>query len=116
MKEIKMSCTTCPSGCTLLVTAQGDTVETVTGNRCPKGVLFAKQELVMPMRMFTSTVRCEDGLLPVRSTTAIPLAKMSAAMDCVRACVVHHGVHRGDVIVPDFVGDGADLIACRNME
>ena len=56
MKEVTMCCTTCPSGCALVVTVDGDKVVKVEGNTCKRGIKFAEKELVAPERMLTSTI------------------------------------------------------------
>ena len=42
MKEVTMCCTTCPSGCALVVTVDGDKVVKVEGNTCKRGIKFAE--------------------------------------------------------------------------
>lgn len=121
---LSFSCTTCPSECTLTVSASQDADGTVTaihsveGNRCPRGGAFARQELTCPMRVLTSTVQVrngEDTLVPVRTATAIPLAIHADAMDAIRTMAVDAPVSMGDVIAADLLGSGVDLIASMDI-
>ena len=58
MKEV--ICTCCPQGCHLQVDEAND--YKVTGNGCPNGIAYGKEELTHPTRIITSTVRAEGCL------------------------------------------------------
>ena len=51
----EMICITCPKGCHLQVD-ENDGFR-VTGNGCPRGAEYGKNELLHPVRVLTSTVR-----------------------------------------------------------
>lgn len=77
------------------------------------------QEVVRPMRVFTTTVAVQDGdelLLPVRTSSAIPRDLHAKAMDVARNATVNAPVTMGDVIVKDLLGTGADLIASMDVD
>lgn len=44
-------CITCPKGCHLTVDEENDYA--VTGNSCPRGAEYARNELLHPVRMIT---------------------------------------------------------------
>ena len=56
-------CTTCPLECKLTVTVdeRDNSFIAVAGNRGPRGEIFARQELVLPLRVLTTPVRLEGG-------------------------------------------------------
>ena len=60
MKEV--ICTCCPQGCHLQVDEAND--YKVTGNGCPNGIAYGKEELTHPTRIITSTVRAEAVCTP----------------------------------------------------
>ncbi len=61
MNRIKeVICICCPKGCHLQVDTEND--YTVTGNACPNGAAYGKEELTHPTRIITSTVRITGGL------------------------------------------------------
>ncbi len=108
-----MVCTTCPTGCILTVSADGQ----VSANRCARGVEFARTEVENPLRTFTSTLGTEGGrtLLPVRSSRPVPRGKL---MDMAKLChtvKVKAPVAAGDVVVKDICGTGADLVATDSI-
>jgi CxxC motif-containing protein len=100
---------------TVELSEKGEAVR-VTGNRCPRGEAFARQEVVCPVRVITSTVllRREDGgeaLLPVRSSEAFALNKHAQTMELLRHVVVRAPVRMGDIVIRDLLGTGVDLVA-----
>ena len=67
-----------------------------------------------PLRILTSSVKTEGSdvpLVPVRTRTAIPKELIFTGMEAIRRLTVKGDVECGDVIVPDFLGTGVDLIA-----
>lgn len=124
-ETLQFNCTTCPSECLLTVEvkrgADGAAVEvrSVTGNSCPRGDKFAHQELTCPMRVLTTTVAVSGGdeaLLPVRTVEAIPLELHAKAMDLIRGLVVKAPIRMGDVVLPNLLDTGTDLIASMDID
>lgn len=121
----QFNCTTCPSECLLTVEvkrgADGAVMEvrSVTGNNCPRGDTFAHQELTCPMRVLTTTVAVSGGdeaLLPVRTAEAIPLALHAQAMDLIRGLVIEAPIRMSDVVLPNLLNTGSDLIASMDID
>lgn len=124
-ETLQFNCTTCPSECLLTVeverSANGAVVEvrSVTGNSCPRGDTFARQELTCPMRVLTTTVAVSGGdetLLPVRTAEAIPLVLHAQAMDLIRDLVVKAPIRMSDVVLPNLLDTGTDLIASMDID
>lgn len=124
-ETLHFNCTTCPSECLLTVEVERDEdgavveVRSVTGNSCPRGEKFAHQELTCPMRVLTTTVAVSSGdeaLLPVRTAEAIPLALHAQAMDLIRGVVVEAPIRMGDVVFPNLLNTGIDLIASMDID
>lgn len=118
------SCTTCPSECSLSVTADRDgsdepCVLSVTGNRCARGEAFARQEIVRPVRVLTTTVLVNGGderLLPVRTAAPIPRDLSVEAMRSLRSVVVDAPMRMGDTVLADVLGTGVDVIASMDID
>ena len=83
-KAKRYTCIVCPTCCDL----ETDGVD-VNGARCPKGEAFARQEMVSPLRVITTTVRCETPkgvrMVPVKTACPVPLALIPELMKQVRA-------------------------------
>ena len=68
-------CIMCPLGCKMKVVVKKREIISVSGNECKKGEKHARQEVLFPGRVLTTTVRTKDfkaPLLPVRSSDLIP--------------------------------------------
>ncbi len=112
MKEL--ICIICPSGCHITVGDDGK----VSGNTCKRGEVYARKEATHPTRVLTTTVRLESAALrrlPVKTRTDIPKERLFDAMRALDTVVVKAPVHRGDVVLRDICGTGADVIACRDV-
>ena len=112
-------CIGCPLGCRLEVDEDesGDIVE-VRGFSCKKGEEYAAQEHVAPRRMITTTVGVSGGLyprLPVKTSVTVPKELVMEVCRALRTVCVPAPVHRGDVIVPNILGTGVDIVATRDM-
>lgn len=73
-EENSVTCTLCPKGCQIRAVRSGEEVRgngvrrsgepdglTFTGNGCPRGEAFARQEMTDPQRILTTTMRVEVG-------------------------------------------------------
>lgn len=125
VETLQFNCTTCPSECLLTVEVERDAngavaaVRSVTGNSCPRGDKFAHQELTCPMRVLTTTVAVAGGdeaLLPVRTAVAIPLELHAQAMTLIRDLVVNAPIRMGNVVLPNLLDTGTDLIASMDID
>lgn len=106
-----LTCIECPRGCT--VTVDTETKET-TGNLCPKGGAYALAELIEPMRILTSTVRVEGGMLSVKTDKPVRKSELFEVMKKINAVRVFTDVAIGDIIAEDIDGRGANLVATKS--
>lgn len=115
MKEL--TCIGCPRGCTLKIERDGDGWS-VTGNTCPRGREFAVSEMTAPRRTICSTVRTSfpgAPVLPVRVSADIPKDRIFDVMDALKTVTVSERIGRGDVVIPDVLGLGVDVIATSSL-
>ncbi len=112
-------CINCPLSCSLeLYEEEGNVVE-VKGSDCNIGEKYAAEEFTDPRRVLTTTVKAKSGivtLLPVRSTAAIPKRLVRDAVKALADVVVEAPVERGQVIMPDILNTGIDVVASRHLE
>ncbi|MBQ8552419.1 MAG: DUF1667 domain-containing protein [Clostridia bacterium] len=116
-----LTCIVCPIGCRLEVTLDDNgKVVDVAGNTCKRGHDYAMTEFTDPRRTLTTTVRLtgsdSDSFLPVRTSAPIPKPKLFEAMKKVNTLEANAPVKVGDVICADFIEDGINLIACKNID
>ena len=110
-------CIVCPNSCHLKVTDENGEI-TVTGNRCKRGYNHGISEYTKPMRMLTSTVKVEGGMLPrlsVVSTDEVPKELLSACLEDVYKVSVKAPITCGDVIIQNIQNTGVDIVASRSM-
>ena len=119
MKEVHLTCISCPLGCPLTVTLELDQVVSVTGNTCKRGEAYGRKEVTHPTRVVTTTVPVEGGSaarISVKTREAIPKDKI---FDCIRALkniTAAAPVQIGDVILPNVAGTCVDVIATRSVQ
>lgn len=113
---MKMICINCPRGCEMEVAVAGDEVS-VSGNACPRGLEYARAEVVNPTRMVTGLVRVAGMRkpLPVKTRVAIPKGKIDEVLFAMHQATVQLPVRIGDVVVPDVAATGVDVVATANM-
>lgn len=114
--EIKnLTCVECPMGCQIEVGVENGVAVYVKGNSCPRGKLYAEAEVVRPVRVLTSTVRCTDGtMLPVKTDGAVPKDKMTELMKVINLCHPTLPIKTCDIVIKDFF-DGINLIATKTI-
>lgn len=114
MTKREMVCVSCPMGCAITVELDDNNeVISVTGNTCPRGDKYARQECTHPERMLTSTVKVEGGRLPVvpvKSASPIPKEMLFDAMKEVNKVTLKAPVTFGDVAVKDILGTGINIV------
>lgn len=109
-------CIVCPKGCHLSVDEENG--YKVTGNGCPHGAEYGKKELTNPTRVLTSTVKITGAShrrCPVKTDRAIPKGLMFKAMKQLNHIGLSSPVKRGDIVIADLLGTGANLIATKDM-
>jgi CxxC motif-containing protein len=121
MSKKELICVLCPNGCRLEVEIEESPqiiVKDVSGNLCEKGVEWARQEIVNPMRSISSSILVEKGELPlvsVRTDTPIPLKNIFDVMKEIKAFRVKAPVNIGDIIIEEVAGLPCNIIATRNV-
>ena len=110
MKEL--TCIVCPRGCRLTI----DDELNVTGNSCPRGAQYAKDELTNPKRMITSIVRVknrENCVVSVKTSTSIPKGMIFDVMKEIDKVQVDAPTNIGDVAIKNVLNTGADIIITK---
>jgi CxxC motif-containing protein len=114
----KVICVTCPKGCTLEVTRDGQTVVSVL-NGCKRGHEYARQELTDPRRMVASSVRIRGGLhplIPVYTSAPFPKPRIPELLKLLREVNVTAPVALDQTIIEDVLGTGISIHASREMK
>ena len=99
-------CIICPRGCCMTADIDGETI-TVTGNSCPKGAEYARNECLNPVRTVTSSLRIAnrcDTMISVKTEKPVPKDKMHHVIFALRKVSCNAPVCIGDVILEDICG------------
>ena len=114
MKELV--CIVCPKGCRLHVDDENGF--TVTGNSCPRGAEYGKNEIQNPTRVLTSTVRLSGGAYrrcPVKTEKAVPKGKLMDIMKELNHVEVASPVSIGQVVLTDAAGTGVNVVVTKSL-
>ena len=113
----ELVCIVCPRSCRMTITSEGEEL-VVTGNTCKRGKEFAINEMTDPRRTVCTTVRTSFPsvpVLPVRVSGAISKNKIFDLMHEVNRITVSKQIGREEVVVPNILDLGVDLIATSNI-
>ena len=124
MKEL--TCIVCPIGCSLTVdegsvAADSPASLTVTGNRCPRGTVYAQEEICFPKRVVTATCALAgEGLhalrrIPVKTSVPCPKEKIPELLHDIYETKIKIPVKAGDVAIAGWQGEGIDVVATRTF-
>jgi len=127
----ELTCIVCPAGCTIAVeesaVADGTSTLKITGNRCPRGAVYAQEETRAPKRTLTATCAAvsEKNLgdrspyaprrVPVKTSVPCPREKIPALLADIYNAKVTLPVKLGDVVIADWNGYGIDVVATRSI-
>lgn len=109
----ELTCIGCPMGCLLTAELESAMVTEVTGNACPRGASYARDELTNPTRMVTGLVRLYGSHVPlsVKTRAPIPKALIGACLAQLTSTTLTKPVACGEVVLENVCGCGVDVIA-----
>lgn len=114
MKELV--CIVCPKGCRLHVDEENGYA--VTGNSCPRGAEYGRNEIKNPTRVLTSTVKLTGGIYrrcPVKTDRAVPKGKLMEIMRALNSVELISPVRIGQIALENAAGTGVNVIVTKNL-
>lgn len=121
MKKKELICVVCPKGCHLEATLEKGReiqINVIDGELCEKGLKWAEQELINPMRTITSSILVIGGELPlvsVRTDSPIPLGDIFEVMKAVKSARAEAPIKIGETLIKNPAGIPCNIIATRNV-
>jgi len=110
-------CIVCPTGCLVHVeNINGELI--IEGHSCKRGEEYAREEFIAPKRILTTTMRVENGflpLIPVRSDRPIPKDRLRGTLKEIAKTVVKAPIKMGDILIKKVIGLDANIIASRDL-
>jgi CxxC motif-containing protein len=117
-KPTEIICVACPKGCRLEARrAEGEILVANAG--CKRGKEYAVSEINDPRRMVATTVRVAQGahpLLPVYTASPFPKDRITDLLAALRSLTITIPVKAAQVILPDALGTGIDVLASRDLD
>ena len=117
MEQI-ITCINCPVGCRMTVQLnESGAFASVSGNTCPRGEKYARQECTSPELMITAVIPVSGSSVPLSVKSAVPVPKIliHAVMRELSAVSVSLPVRSGDIVLPNVLNSGVDIIATRSI-
>ena len=113
-----ITCINCPVGCRMSVSlSDNGEFLSVSGNNCPRGAAYARQECTFPLRMITAVIPVFGSPVPLSVKTSVPIPKcmIPDIMHVLSSLNVIAPVSLGQVILSDVLHTGADIVATREL-
>jgi len=110
-------CIVCPTGCQIQAISKGSDI-VFEGYACKRGLEYAQQEYFEPKRILTTTIRVENGflpLIPVRVDKPILKEKLRDALNEIAKTVVKAPIEMGDILIKNILGLESNVISSRNL-
>ncbi len=110
-------CIVCHTGCQIQAIPKGSEI-VFEGYTCQRGLEYAQQEYFEPKRILTTTMRVENGflpLIPVRADKPILKEKLKDALNEIAKIVVKAPIKMGDILIENILGLESNVIASRNL-
>ena len=112
--EKELTCIVCPRGCRLKI----DDDLNVTGNTCPRGAIYAKEEMTCPKRMITSIMRVKNReytMASVKTSVSVPKDKIFDILKEIEKVSLMAPCHIGDIAIKDVLGTGSDIVVTKEI-
>ena len=114
-KDIR--CIICPTGCLVHIeNVSGELI--IEGHSCKRGEEYAREEFIAPKRILTTTIRVENGflpLVPVRSDKPIPKEKLEETLKQIAKAIIKAPIKMGDILLKKVLGLDINIIASRDL-
>jgi CxxC motif-containing protein len=119
IEEKEITCIVCPIGCKILIKKDGEKIEISEGNKCKRGLEYARNEALDPRRMLTSSVKVEGGewpLVSVKSSGPVPKDMIFKVLDEIKKSRINAPVKIGQKIIKNVAGLPIDIIATKKIK
>ncbi len=108
--ELQTICIRCPIGCHLTVKRENGEI-VVSGNNCPRGAEYGKQEFTNPMRTITAVYKLKNGgTICVRTNKAVEKVKYFEILREIHSAPEPKNPKYGDIFISNVYNTGADVI------
>ena len=115
-----LTCIVCPVGCSLEVD-DGQESLSVTGNKCLRGDVYAREEILAPKRAVTATCQIVNKgssvrRIPVKTVLPCPREKIPSLLKDIYKLKINLPVKTGDVLITNWDNHGINVVATRTLD
>lgn len=111
-----VTCTECPMGCSIDVEYENENIISITGNTCPRGKLYATNEVICPKRVVTSTIKAENGtLVPVKTDAPVRKDRIFDVMKIINKTTCKTPITTGTIVFKD-IEEGVNLVVAGSVK
>ncbi|MDD4316494.1 MAG: DUF1667 domain-containing protein [Clostridia bacterium] len=109
----KYTCILCPVSCEMEAGQAVDHGEiSVSGNACKRGEVYARMEIINPQRILTTLFPVTRGkAVPCKSGAPLDNHKLFDVIKLIKNSRAQKPVKAGDILLPNVLGTGVDIIA-----
>jgi len=118
-KEKRITCIVCPIGCKIIVKTDGKLIKNLDGNKCVKGIEYAKNEALDPRRMLTTSVLVKNGewpLVSVKSSQPVQKDKVFKILKEIKKVKLNAPVKSGQEILKNVANTDFNIIATKTVK
>ena len=117
--EQEITCIVCPIGCKILVRVVENQFELLEGDKCKKGIDYARNEALDPRRMLTSSVLVKNGewpLVSVKSSKPVPKKKLFHVLKEIKEAKIDAPVKLGQNIIKNVANTKINIVATKSIK
>jgi CxxC motif-containing protein len=114
----QFTCIVCPTSCEVNAEWNETGLQNTDHAQCKLAWDFVRGEIFDPRRIVTTTVRVEDGDLPLASVKTDPPVPKKLVFEVMRLLAhvaVKAPVNIGDIVVADVLGTGSNIVATKKI-
>jgi CxxC motif-containing protein len=115
----QITCIVCPIGCKIMVKTDGKNFEVCDGNKCIKGIEYARAEALDPKRMLTSSVFVKNGewpLVSVKSSEPVPKNSLFTVLDEIKKARVNAPITLGQILINNVANTKINIVATKSVK
>lgn len=106
---MQVTCIMCPRGCELTVTQNKGKI-TVTGNSCPRGVIYGEREVTSPERVVTTIKKFGDKTISLKTDKPVPKEKVFDVLKAIKSAKVQKNISLNNVFIKNVAGTSSNIV------
>lgn len=118
MSVINLVCLGCGLSCNLTVKTEEKDILSIEGNNCKNGVLYAKNEFIIPSRVITTVIKVQNGItktVPVKTEIHVPKSLGFRILRELNDLIVLAPINKGDIIKENICNTGVNIVATKSV-